>query len=88
VIRARHIMAVVGALVVALVAASCLTQGTPCTPADTVMAAHGLECAARVRACKGEPTCRAAVIKECDAWGEARCSHPDAGPEGGEGGAP
>lgn len=84
----RTALAVVGALAYAWVAASCISQSKTCTPADAVMVAHGAECAARVHACAGDPKCRAAVIAECDAWGDARCSIGGAGGNPGAAGAP
>ena len=62
---------------------ACSNSPQPCSPTDTAMAAHALECAARVRAeCAGVPDSECPAIKECDAWGEARCGAPSAGAGG------
>ena len=60
--------------------AACPAQETPCSPSDAVMAAHALECAARVREeCADVLDSECPVIKECDAWGDARCGFSHAG---------
>lgn len=53
---------------------ACSKPLVPCSPNDTVMAAHAAECRARVEAeCVGVPDSECPVIADCDAWGEARC---------------
>ena len=56
---------------------------TSCTPGDTEMIAHAVECRAQVQSCGADAVCRAAVIGRCDAWGDARC-----GIDSGSAGAP
>lgn len=89
-IRVRFVVALVLACVAVLVGVSCTQTAAPCTPGDTVMAAHALECAARVHAeCKNVPDSECPAIKDCDAWGEARCGlGRDASADTGAAGAP
>ncbi len=80
-----RLSAVVLAACACFVAASCVTAA-PCSPSDVTMIAHAAECRARVQAeCANVPDAECPAIKDCDAWGEARCGFA---PSAGEAGAP
>jgi hypothetical protein len=56
----------------------CSSKIEPCTEGDTVMLQHAAACAVRVRVdCRDIPDNQCPAVRECDAWGRARCGIPD-----------
>jgi hypothetical protein len=52
----------------------CSSNPDPCSAKDAEMVAKAAECRLRVdQDCKGIPDSECDVIRECDAWADARC---------------
>jgi hypothetical protein len=56
----------------------CSPKTEPCSENDTVMILHAAECRQRVETeCRDLPDNQCPAVRECDAWGRARCGIPD-----------